>query len=249
MVGTRSCREGGVKLFVFDFDQTLSVGHVFKSLAGWVDSNSTKAFRVPAPFARTEVGQIRRIEELSEAEFAEEGGFARVAFGGAGRVEAVDSLLQGLRAQRAEVVVCTKGLVGPVRKCLLDLGLLDYFDEVYGNVGDNYGTTPYDRKLAEGPPPSAETKQLLGRQAQASWRAKDKLISVLMENRGLRHSQCVLIEDDPDEVRRADGVCRTLLVRDAAGVTSEDIGLLLRMAAEPPPKEPERPQPRVCTVQ
>ncbi|CAK0871133.1 unnamed protein product, partial [Prorocentrum cordatum] len=55
---------GAVRLIVFDFDQTLSVVHVFKSLAGWGDKQAEKTMQVPRPFASTERGQVRRIREI-----------------------------------------------------------------------------------------------------------------------------------------------------------------------------------------
>lgn len=252
---THAQHGSGVKLVVFDFDQTLSVCHVFKSLAGWDSSDPLVAsfvgggkmpFHVPAPYARTEVGQIKRIEELSADEFAEEGGFARAAFGGMERVQEVNNLLQGLHAGGAELIVCTKGLVGAVRKCLLDLDLLRHFSEVYGNVGDSYGMTAYDRQLAEGPPPDS-AERFLGKPHQANWGTKDQLISELMKKRGLKHNQCALVEDDPEEIRRAGSVCRTVLVREASGVTEKEIQILLQMVAEV--HEDRHATPRSCAVQ
>lgn len=230
-------RSGGVRLFVFDFDQTLSVVHVFKTLAGWADGDNankggSKNFRVPAPFATSEEGQVTRIEELSDAEFHEVGGFAQAAFGGELRVAKVRELLRGLKEEGgAELVICTKGLVGAVNKCLHDLDLLRYFGEVYGNVGDNYGMTPYDKRVSEAGILSAAGRQFLGNPEQAGWGTKDKLVKRLMKSRGLGHDQCVLVEDDPEEIRRAEPVCRTLLVKEAAGVTEEHLRELLRLAS------------------
>ena len=51
------------KVVVFDFDQTISQLHVFKCLAGW----EARAL-FPAPYAASEVGQIRRLLDLGEAD-------------------------------------------------------------------------------------------------------------------------------------------------------------------------------------
>mmetsp|Transcript_46739 Transcript_46739/g.133308 ORF Transcript_46739/g.133308 Transcript_46739/m.133308 type:complete len:243 (-) Transcript_46739:93-821(-) len=226
----------GVRLFVFDFDQTLSVHHVFKTLAGWGDgdderSSDQRSFRVPAPFATSEEGQVLRIEELNKSTFQKVGGFALAAFGGETRVNEVRALLDGLSAHGAELFVCTKGLIGAVKKCLHDLKLLQYFKEVYGNAGASYGLSAYDRAAEAAL--SAASRALLGRPEQANWGTKDKLIVDLMRSSGLRQDQCVLVEDDPEEIRRAQPVCRTLLVKDAAGMTQAQMAQLLAMAAEP----------------
>lgn len=88
---------GGVRLVVFDFDQTLSVVHVFKSLAGWGDKEKgEKILPVPRPYASTERGQVRRIHELDVAA-SRLGNFASAAFGGPVRVEQLRQFLQRLK--------------------------------------------------------------------------------------------------------------------------------------------------------
>lgn len=219
---------GGLKLVVFDFDQTLSVYHVFKALAGW-RLNNRGAFVVPPPYATSEKGQLRRILELNSEGFAQEaGGFARAAFGSESRIEELRDCMRGLRESGSEVIVCTKGLVGVAKKCLVDVKLLTYIDEVYGNVGDSYGMQQYDR--------STETDDLgpasafLGRPEQANFGSKDSLIAQLMREKKLQHDQCVLVEDDEEEIRRAKPVCRTLFVEEAQGVTTHHMASLLSMA-------------------
>jgi len=261
-MATHLARRGGsVRLFVFDFDQTLTVFHVFKALAGWMDhdaasgGSSGSRFRVPAPYATSEIGQVHRIEELDASDFQGAGGFARAAFGGEERVEEVRGLLHGLRESNAELFVCTKGLVGPVRKCLGDLDLLKHFGEIYGNVGSlTYGMTAYDKKAAEAGP-SAVARELLGSEAQSNWGTKSKLVTRLMRERDLRRSQCCLVEDDASEIRRAEPICRTLYVQGEAGVTPKHVAKLLSMASEPergagPGAEPPRSAGRRgCTTQ
>merc|ERR1740121_1308484 len=90
--------------------------------------------------------------------------------------------------------------------------------------------TPYDQLKAGGLDSGA--RELLGRSHQANWGTKDRLIGLLMRDRGLQFDQCVLVEDDPDEVRRAKSVCRTLLVKEARGMTPEHGDWLLRWASE-----------------
>lgn len=216
-------------MVVFDFDQTLSVIHVFKALAGW-----SKDVQLPRPHATTERGQVRRIAELSQVDpfRSERGGFATAVFGGEARVEQLRQVLERLQAREVELLICTKGLVGAVRKCLHDVDLLGFFSEVYGNVGDNYGETPFDKELARSKPTTQE-RQFMSPPDKAAWRSKDKLILQLATRAGLSREQAVLVEDDPEEIRRANSVCRTLFVKEAAGMTPKQCAALLQMAEAP----------------
>jgi len=243
--------ELGVRLFVFDFDQTLSKFHVFKALAGWGPSSG---FQIPPPHCSTEAGQLSRMEELSADEFREEGGFAHVAFGGKERVQQLRKGLEELHGTGAELIICTKGLVGTVNKVLFDLDMHKTFAQVYGRLTGAYGASSYDKKCAAG---SADVTQYLGTAEQSEWHTKDKLIARIMAQRGLQQQQVILVEDDPEEVKNAAGVCRTLLVKEARGVQEEHLRELLRMAREPvsasPPvpqqvQQQVRPQERRCLI-
>lgn len=215
---------------MFDFDQTLSVIHVFKTLAGWTSSShGMDRPLVPKPFATSERGQVCRIGELNNLEAFESMGFACAAFGGAHRVREVHELLEHLHGLGVEMMVCTKGLVGAVRRCLSDLGMLEFFSRVYGNTGSGYGETEYDREIAR-TELDEEERSYLGGASASSWGSKDRLIAKLMAQRSLGRHQAVLVEDDPEEIRRAKGTCRTLWVRAAAGMTAEHFAELRDMA-------------------
>eukprot|EP00440_Ansanella_granifera_P068741 gb/GFBE01074564.1/.p1 GENE.gb/GFBE01074564.1/~~gb/GFBE01074564.1/.p1 ORF type:complete len:255 (+),score=63.99 gb/GFBE01074564.1/:1-765(+) len=213
------------RLYVFDFDQTLTVFHVFKSLSGW---KGEYPVRIPGPYAMTETGQVERIQALSRDVFRQAGGFASIAFGGPERIEEVRSMLSLLKSNGADVMICTKGLVGPVQLCLHELDLLQYFSQVYGHVGDSYGTTEYDQKVEL--EASASSSKFLGRKEQASWGSKDRLMMQLMEKQGLSCLEAVLVEDDPEEIRRASKVCRTFFVREAKGLSKEHMATLKEMS-------------------
>merc|ERR1719316_535120 len=88
----------------------------------------------------------------------------------------------------------------------------------YGNVGNNYGETPYDVEVARSKHSSKEL-QFLASPEKGAWKSTDKLIFQLASRAGLSRDQALLVEDDPEEIRRANGVCRTLFVREAAGLT------------------------------
>jgi phosphoglycolate phosphatase-like HAD superfamily hydrolase len=234
---TNEPRVGGLRLVVFDFDQTLTVFHVFKHLAGWGNTSvhvNGEDVVIPPPFATGEEGQVRRIEALDRCDaFQKSGGFASLAFGGAARVAEVRQSLEMLRDHGVKLAVCTKGLVGTVRKCLSDLDILSLFAEVYGNVGFNYGKTPYDNEVAT-MPANPEIQQLLGSQAQSNWSSKSQLITVLKKRDGLRKEQVALVEDDPEEIMRASKVCQTVFVREAAGMTADHFEQLRVMNSRKP---------------
>ncbi|CAE8706199.1 unnamed protein product, partial [Polarella glacialis] len=114
-----------VRLAIFDFDCTLSAFHIYNALAG-----GTEGWQLPPPHARTEAGQLALISELDQKpELQQHGGFATAAFGGSARVAQIASLLDQLARAGVECIICSRGLVGPVRKCLDQLRLLHYFSQ------------------------------------------------------------------------------------------------------------------------
>jgi len=250
--GDPDAMTGCLRLIVFDFDQTLSSAHVFKALSGWGGGAPSKGgFVVPKPFASSEEGQVRRIDELNQTKYLKTGGFAIEAFGGEKRVKEVRDQLQALKERNVEMVICTKGLVGAVRKCLEDLDLQHYFTEVYGNVGDNYGSSPYDNDVAK-MPEREDLRRLLGSSTQSNWQSKAKLIARLMQKDRLSNHQVVLVEDDPEEIRKASRVCQTLFVKEAKGMTLEHFKALHAMHdGKPMPVQAHasRPKGAWCSVQ
>merc|ERR1712060_133131 len=144
-------------------------------------------------------------------------------------------LFSDLQTMGVDMVICTKGLVGPVQKCLEDLDLRDYFSMVFGNV---YGETQYDKIAAVDPPDLSTVGRLLGSAESAGWLSKDQLVATLMSRAGLQHkSEACLIEDDPEEIRRATGVSRTLLVAPARGIQAEHLVALREMVSCTTPPE------------
>jgi hypothetical protein len=213
-----------VRLVVFDFDQTISVIHVFKLLAGWRRSGEKSA--------QSEIGQIRLIDDLNgDPPFVNDGGFAWHALGGKARVDSLGKLFTDLKSQEAELIICTKGLVGAVRKCLMATDLLAPFSEVYGRIGNDYRSeSVYDLQASKRTATDVERK-LLGSRSNGDWDSKADLIERLKKDRGLADSEVVLVEDDADEIQRARGVCRTVFVRDAKGMTEANFAELRAMTA------------------
>eukprot|EP00811_Abedinium_folium_P036044 NODE_8790_length_1469_cov_8.434426.p1 GENE.NODE_8790_length_1469_cov_8.434426~~NODE_8790_length_1469_cov_8.434426.p1 ORF type:complete len:274 (+),score=62.61 NODE_8790_length_1469_cov_8.434426:223-1044(+) len=232
--GLRKARytDGPVRLAVFDFDQTLTVFHVFGALAGWdqlqVDASAP---RLQPPHALTEQGQLARVRELDlQKPFREGGGFATAAFGGHARVAELRRALVELHAAGLELVVCTKGFVGPVQHCLGSVGLGGCFSMVYGRV-DGYGMTEYDRRILLRD--AAEPRSpLLGSSEAADWRSKASLIQRIRAKRGLARHEACLIEDDIREVFDATrhGGFRALHVEARRGLEATHLQELRKMA-------------------
>lgn len=198
-----------LRLAVFDFDQTLSVFHVYRALAG--ESSGT-----PPPYARTEKGQLARVGELDHG-----GAFTMQVMGGPQRVQLMAQFLQELKAHGVDCVICTKGLVGPVRKLLDNAGLLGYFSEVYGNTGDTYGSTDYDSSIpwmwgiAE--------RRYMGSSSASGWGTKSNLIQQLLAERGLSPGDAVFIDDDSSEIQGCAGTCRTVHVAGRQGMGNSEM--------------------------
>jgi hypothetical protein len=152
---------GHIRLIIFDFDNTLSVYHVFKGLVGWRDqggtpggyTKGTRVMKIWGDPAQTELGQMMRVAEYDKVNGRQPGDFAKIAFGGEVRVRQLKETLEYLKIQRrVHLVIVTKGLVGVVRELLSDLGMLELFTDVYGNVGwetlpAGATATPFDLKF------------------------------------------------------------------------------------------------------
>lgn len=209
----------------FDFDRTLTVVHVFKSLAGWADS---QVCTLPAlctmvrPHALTERGQMHRLCSLGPA-------WIEQAFGGTSRLALLRSLLASLTDAGCRVVLVTRGYVGVARKCLRDSELFDFFEQVHGNVGAAYGEgTQFDSDIASKPLPEDE-ERLLGSE-YAEWDAKWQIIFRYMAEAKVPGSSVVLVDDDEDEIGSVGHAVSTVHVRGNAGIATEDVAALLKAA-------------------
>jgi len=118
------------RLIVFDFDKTLSSGHVFYKLSGLPKESGGP--KTPGPYSLTEHGQVRKVAALGSKWEVE-------MFGGPQRVATLRSLLQTLSSRPGIVlVILSYGYVAPIRKCLHDLGMLAFFSDVCGKLDEDY---------------------------------------------------------------------------------------------------------------
>lgn len=223
-----------LKHVFFDFDQTISRCHVFMQLAGFGDEQNQF---VPPPFATSERGQICKIGELNSSHswlyeeaknrilVADPGErWTCAALGGDKRVKALRSLFNDLQAKGALMTIITKGCVGAVRRILFEEGLLDFFAEVYGNIGSiPYGATDYDKtQVAE--------STFEGSADSAGWQTKASLVQILMARGKLKKPEAVLVEDDIAEIASVRGICRQVYVEKRRGMTAAEMDRIRKFA-------------------
>lgn len=176
---------------MFDFDQTLACYHVYSSIRGTADNKHSLSLRCPEPFARSELGQLRCILQYNAAEhFSAEGGFSLAAFGGPERVRELSRCLDELKTRGVHLILCSNGYVAPMQKILSDLGLLQFFDLIYGRLGYYHidketnplrHALPLDSKDLSLLPPEASAH--MGKPEQGSWGdSKIKLLNRLKED-------------------------------------------------------------------
>eukprot|EP00927_Polykrikos_kofoidii_P056868 TRINITY_DN50958_c0_g1_i1.p1 TRINITY_DN50958_c0_g1~~TRINITY_DN50958_c0_g1_i1.p1 ORF type:complete len:282 (+),score=59.63 TRINITY_DN50958_c0_g1_i1:96-941(+) len=223
------CNSRQVRLVILDFDNTLAVMHIFKRLAGW-ESDPHVDFR---PFSMSQRGQVRQVTKLDEVgHFAKAGGFATVAFGGPTRIAAIRKVLELLKERDIEVIICSRGFVGVIKKCLDDIGLLDLITEVYANTtSDNECGLPYDDEIADEPETPEETKYCRSEDQceDFDWPNKADCISSLMKKLHLTWHQAVLLDDDMFEIVEARPLCRTVHISKGCGLQKEHLRTLQKL--------------------
>jgi len=215
-------------LIMFDFDLTLSSIHVFKSLAGWYKNGP-----IQAPYALSEIGQTIRSIELDK-HF--EDGFAQFALGGHRRIRALRKLFERLRAEHCELLVCSKGLVGPIRKILHDADLLQFMAAIYANVKTDYGSNDFDDSCLQRDIPHNVDSFLASTEGNqggsyARYGGKEKLMALLLRERGLSQKNGILVEDDEVEIEKARKICRTQFIGGENGMTNEHMDELVHMVS------------------
>lgn len=218
-----------LRVVIFDFDHTLAVGDIHKALAG---ADQAGAFCVLKPHSKSELGQITRIAELDRTEnLRAKGGFATVVLGGRQRVARIVQLCQDLRSTEppTSLLVCTNGLVGPVKKVLGDLDLLRHFDGFYGNIGTEFGETPYDRGVAA-VPTGQYTRDMMGQAHEALVGPIISSISKVMSQHCLRQEEVVFVGHELEQIQRSSNVCQTLWVQNANGMDEEHFNTLRELA-------------------
>lgn len=208
---------GSAKLIVFDFDQTISTFHVYSRLA--------KRSSVDERSATSEIGQLRLIDELDAANNNSAGSFAREAIGGENRLRALLRFFTLMRDRGVCMVVCTYGIAAAVNKVLSQLGLLEFFSEVYGRGPGGpvkYQAKAYDKAL-EGQTPTASEAAFFAKPEHYKWQEKKHVITTLRERKRLNCSEVIFADDDPEMLRNAMGSCWTIWIKDHSGLCKDHL--------------------------
>lgn len=242
----RGVAPGIIKMSVFDFDNSISVLHVFKGLIGWPGNElkfdfsrssyefagerwmtklGTKHMKVWSDPASMELSQMRRIAHFDQGIGRQRGDFATIAFGGEERVRMLYNLLKFLKkVLDVKLIIITRGYVGVVKTCLRDLGMLDFFDDVYGLPANQYGGhveregySKFDKDSAK-TPASPDEEALQVTKFKVVQEGKGKKISELMKRHGFKKNEVVFVEDDLKEIDEASKVCLTLPLEEREGM-------------------------------
>jgi phosphoglycolate phosphatase-like HAD superfamily hydrolase len=217
-----------LKLVIFDFDCTLTICHIYASLAG--NSHCPNAMiTLPPPHMRTECGQMLRLLGL-DADLGS-GAFALRAFGGIERLKEIHHMLQTLRDAKVECIILSRSMVGPIQKCLDQLSLLEFFSCIYGSTGSTLGTTDFDHALSPSSIPQEE-HHYLGTPEMETGVAKADRIAQILKARGLGFVQAVFLDDDIAEVNSAKDVCRTIHISGGLGLREAEVSTLQEMFDE-----------------
>lgn len=103
-------------------------------------------------------------------------------------------------------------------------GLLCFFEEVYGMLGEFYGESEFDQAHQE---PSPQYEGTTQNQLQGS---KVALIRRQMASEGLAHDEVLLVDDDPQDISSVQSICQSLFVSEHKGLTGQQLEELRKMA-------------------
>jgi phosphoglycolate phosphatase-like HAD superfamily hydrolase len=228
------CKKG-LKHAYFDFDQTITRIHVWKNLY--------------ALGASVETGQVHKLEDLDKSTWKYDEKSSKVvedmrpngkpwsiaAMGGTDRIEKdIRPYLSVLKEAGVKLTVITKGNVGVARYILNQASLMDFFETVYGNIGNNYGpATEYDLSHTDLTRYEGEEDVNLGK-----WRSKLSLISELMKNNEATFSEAVLVEDDITEANSVSSQCEAVYISERKGTEAVHLKQIIALAGIVTPQTP-----------
>ena len=147
------------------------------------------------------------------------------------RVQELRGFFSSLKSSGTRLSVITKGNVGACRYLLEQEGLLQFFEQVFGMVGQFYGESDFDRAHPEPSP-------LEGGAESELRESKANLIRNLMGKESLSADEACLVEDDPAEIQSVQGICRSVFVAERRGMTAGEMAELARLAGAKPAPGP-----------
>ncbi|KRX05224.1 HAD-like domain [Pseudocohnilembus persalinus] len=141
---------------------------------------------------------------------------------GINRINTLDQYFKEFTEKNCKIIVITKGYVGVVNKILKDSGLSKYNIDVYGNTSTAYGKNSYDEEAMK-----KDYSEFLGGQEKQNEYSKGRLLVMLAEANKLKSKDCILIDDDPNEINSAlQHNCEGMHVTKRQGVTLEQLQLV-----------------------
>jgi len=194
---------GKLAVAMFDFDQTLSVHHVFHTLGRYRSSIERRAEVLRGDkLPKGEIEAISPAGQVSRLVKEHDTYNATWAFGGAPRILALRSMLERLEARGVKMMVCTLGFPATVKKLLEEADLLKFFGwegvpSVVGVGGATYKPyfSDYDLEAAKEFAVVEDPETILKS-------SKVDLLEKLLEKEGVRMrmklplTSGVLVEDD-----------------------------------------------------
>ena len=138
-------------------------------------------------------------------------------------MEQLRSFFASLKAAGTKLSIITKGNVGACRYLLENEGLLQFFEQVFGMLGQFYGESDFDRANPE-PSPLEGSADCELRESKAN------LIRNLMSRASLGVDEACLVEDDAQEIASVQGICRSVFVAERRGMTESEMDELRRLA-------------------
>ena len=141
-------------------------------------------------------------------------------------MEQLRSFFASLKAAGTKLSIITKGNVGACRYLLENEGLLQFFEQVFGMLGQFYGESDFDRANPE-PSPLEGSADCELRESKAN------LIRNLMSRASLGVGEACLVEDDAQEIASVQGICRSVFVAERRGMTESEMDELRCLAGSP----------------
>jgi phosphoglycolate phosphatase-like HAD superfamily hydrolase len=178
---------------------------------------------------QNEITQMRRMDDLDGLDKYRDNGFVMHMIGGQKRLDLLKMYFQKFKQQNASLFVCTRGFIGPVKKALRKLDLLQYFDEVYGNMDQRELGWWKEEHAQDGRAKEDEEfrtpRDENGQSPLMDWKKKTEVLKILMDDQGLQYCEMVFVDDDKNNINLANEAkrCVTMWIKAAKGVTEDDL--------------------------
>jgi len=191
---------------VFDFDQTISIVHMFHILFG--------------QGCPSEPLQVAAIQDPSKVSTTDDPvAFCEALLGGSARVERLRHVLETLHKSNVELMICTFGHCDAVRELFVTLKMDHLFTRIFGNGVFKKNTDKNvngEREFCKKYPLPPTSKM--------------GVMAALRQELELSYDQTLFIDDDKNNILMCQGVCRTMYIPKREGLTEEMLQALEDLA-------------------